>query len=265
MNIKYVTPFLFTFLIQPLVAATAQEEGKLDARLRSELIGPELSIDDIAWGPLKCVLYQNYICLQCDLSQKNLDYLCSIRNVSGSDLSESEFTGIDARDAAFDKANMAVANGNYGNFENGSFYGVDLYEARLSYANLKNAQFRPVEAFNAEFFDSNLTGASLKGDFEEADFTGANLTNADMSYAKMRGAKFYGSTFANTNVKGTDFRTLYDGDYAFSVYFVDVDLTGMKGIPKVDADTVWQNVTCPDGSYADTAGPQQTCAGHFMP
>lgn len=250
--------YVSILLMSAVIGATAHA-----ARDLTDVTITDTQIDTGSLNVNKCLIYSDYMCIKCDLSGKSLTNLCNIRNVSESDLSLSDLSGVNARDSAFDKADLGAAVANNANFENGSFYGTVFYETQLHGANFQNAQFSLKDAFNAEFFAANLTGARMKGKFQEADFSGANLTDADMSYANMRGGKFNASTvFNNTNVKGTDFR---GADEFIPTYFWNANLLGMKGVPKLDSNIHWQNVTCPDGTIADLGGPQFTCEGHFIP
>ena len=211
----------------------------------------------------KCILYSDYICLNCDLSFGSLSHVCSARNLSGSNLAGTNMEGLLARDAAFDNADMGIAEAQGADFRNGSFYGTVFYETRLNNANFEGAQFKPQGAFNAEFHDANMTSTRLRGNFREASFLGADFTDANLSYADMRGTKFNQfTTFSNTNVQGTNFRGVNGVQVTF---FTNANLVGMVGIPKLDSNIDWQGATCPDGSAANTNGTTPTCEGHFVP
>lgn len=231
------------------------------ARNDIELVDNSASIGGFTiW---KCLIYSDYICINCDLSYGSLSHVCSARNLSGSNLAGTDMEGLVARDAAFDNADMGLALAFEGDFRNASFYGTTFYETRFDNADFEGAQFKPAGAFNSEFHDTNMRHTRLRGNLREASFLGADFTNADLAYADMRGTKFNQFTvFSNTNVHNTNFRGVNGVQVTF---FTNTNLVGMIGIPKLDANIDWQGATCPDGSSANSNGATPTCEGHFVP
>lgn len=91
--------------------------------------------------------------------------------------------------------------------EEASFWGVDLRSADFSHSKLRGAWFREVIASDAIFRGANLNGAMLeRADLRGADLRGANLRGAFLQGADLTGALYSTSTrwpaFFNPRARG---------------------------------------------------------------
>ncbi len=108
----------------------------------------------------------------------NMKKIGKFADLSGADLTVSDFSGSLCEEVDFSKAKLnksMFTDGffNSANFEGAICHGTDFTNSDLRYANFKNADLRNAdfEIANCEFAD--FTGAILDG----ASFKGANLEN----------------------------------------------------------------------------------------
>lgn len=126
-----------------------------------------------------------------------------IPDLSGADLQDRNFRGID-----FSQCNLIETN----------LSGANLIEANLSKASLRNANLKEANLTKAKLYQTILTEADLtKANLKEADLSkatlfGTNLTQANLSAAYLIGVKLRNANLTQANLTG--------------VYLMDADLSG---------------------------------------
>ena len=170
--------------------------------------------------------------------------------LSGEDLSRSQFSGVDlvGRDLMFtllDEANLSEADLRGSDLFKASGDNVRLRRADLTGANLSSAQFVASNFVEVEmvgatarfssFIESRFSGADLR----LVDFTGSDLFSVDLSGADLRGAVFTDSdlTFARLHGSRIDHLSRLPSSVQLAWEIVnegrpesvldEVDLTGM--------------------------------------
>lgn len=108
----------------------------------------------------------------------------SCKDLSGNNLSERYFRGVNFYNSNLNDANLKRAILISANFAQASLRGADLSGANLSYANFAGA----------DLSNANLSGANLYC----ANFTNARLEAANMTKAFALGASFYAANIRHT-------------------------------------------------------------------
>ncbi|MCL5036847.1 MAG: pentapeptide repeat-containing protein [Chloroflexi bacterium] len=117
-------------------------------------------------------------------------------DLSGLDLSNTDFGFARLRHANFDGANLYRARG----------IEADLKKGRLCRANFNEARFQKAQIPGAQFHGSNLVASDLKeANLFEAQFHQAKMQSAHLDGADLRRAKFEQADLNDTFFKGAKF------------------------------------------------------------
>jgi uncharacterized protein YjbI with pentapeptide repeats len=123
-------------------------------------------------------------------------------NFSGADLTGSSFKASDVREANFDGTNLTDCH----------FYALDLSGARFHQSILKRTNFNAVELTGVKFSDVNLTDVKLtatdlrKASFENCIFEDADFDKCDLQGLCLDGQIFTGVKFDNSSLKDVTFK-----------------------------------------------------------
>jgi len=122
-------------------------------------------------------------------------------NFSGADLTESSFFGSDVQEANFDGTNLTDCTLSAINLTGASFNKTILVRTELSKSDLTNAKFA-----NAKLVDTKLTMNDLtKTIFENCTFEGVDFTYSDLRGVSFEGQTFIGVKFNKTALNETRF------------------------------------------------------------
>ena len=143
----------------------------------------------------------------CDL--RTVPFAYPTTNLTGAELTLSNFAGVDLHGATLDGANFTGAN-LVGTNLSGVYLGQGIKigignvppnfrGANLSGANLTSA----TGAYYISFVEANLAGANLTGAIlNYANFSRANLTGANLALTNLTGANFIGANLTGANLTG---------------------------------------------------------------
>jgi len=194
------------------------------------------------------------------------------RNISGSDfssanLSESNFTRLDATYTQFVSANLLGIQATEADFTGtnaggANFTGSTLTRVAGKGSVMSGAQLDNAKLIESDFSGSLFIGASLtKANATDANFSGSDFTSANLSGANLTNTDLSGSDLSNVNLEGS---VLKDTDFSGSILkgldlskidlsqvtmnFVDLsglDLTGLdlSGLSLIGADLSNANLT----------------------
>lgn len=123
-------------------------------------------------------------------------------SLSNSLLRQADLRFSDLQAAKLDGANLVLAIGSCGNFEQADLQGANLRASSFINAKLKSAILRGSNLQDACFRLSNLSYADLRNvDLRNADLSGVNLQHADL-----RGADLTGACLRFADIKYADLR-----------------------------------------------------------
>ena len=147
-------------------------------------------------------------------------------NLTGEDLSNSNFSNCDFYADKLERANLSNTN-----FENANLYSVNLGHANLENANFKNVVIK--SDFRNSFKGVNLCNANLsKVSFEGVDFTGASLQRAILQE----------TVFWYVNLKNADLTEVNLEDSVFKcVYWLNTPIDNIEVLPEKELLS-WQLV-----------------------
>ncbi len=121
---------------------------------------------------------------------------------SGADLTGSKFTGSDLRDSNFDGANLTDCNFWARDLSGSSFRDTILVRTTFGASDLKGARFAGVRLTDAKLTVTDLR----KTVFENCIFDGTDFGRSDLRGMCFDGHTFIGASFDNSALKETSFR-----------------------------------------------------------
>jgi len=168
-------------------------------------------------------------------------------DLSGANLSRTDFTSTDLRSSNLTGANLEKAV---------------LVRASFAGSTAKGARFARIEAYRTDFSQLDGQGAVFSGAelqrsvFTQAKLGDADFTKADLGRSQFDGADVGGSRFSLANLARTDFRGAafatpvdFDRAFFFLTRIEGVDLTAATGL------TQWQvDMACGDAQTMLPAG-----------
>jgi uncharacterized protein YjbI with pentapeptide repeats len=126
--------------------------------------------------------------------------------------------GMQAAEAAFAGADLAMIHGETADFDSAdfrgavlddavlvgtSFYGADVRRARFHRADLERADFTEAQIAGADFTDADLEGADLSGlRLRDANWTGATFGAAKLAGCDLEGLVLHNGCFEDANLRG---------------------------------------------------------------
>ncbi|MCB1465248.1 MAG: pentapeptide repeat-containing protein [Nitratireductor sp.] len=176
-------------------------------------------------------------------------------DLSGANLSETDFTSTDLRKSGLDGADLSKAN---------------LLRSMLDSSKAAGANFEKAIGFRTSFAGTDLTAARFgKSEMQRADFTGAALANVDFEKSELGRAIFTdadinGTNFTYSNVARADFRLArfetpidFTGAYFFLTRIEGLDLSQAVGLAQWQVDMACGDTTTklPAGMATPTTWP----------
>ena len=150
-------------------------------------------------------------------------------NLSGSNLSKSDFAGVIAHQGQFKGSALRGSDFSGADLTGSSFSGSDVREANFDRANLTDCKFSSNDLADASFRESILvrTNFSTSG-LDGAKFIGVKLTDVKFNYTDLRKTIFESCTFLGVDFHYSDLSgQRLDGQTFLSVTF---DLPALKDV-----------------------------------
>ncbi len=124
-----------------------------------------------------------------------------LMNFSGSDLENSDLTGVTAHKRKFNGSNLRSANFSGADLAGSSFSGSDMRGSNFDQADLTDCTFSAVDLTDASFDQAVL----LRTEFSASELKGAKFTGATLTDARLTKTDLRQTTFDNCVFKGVDF------------------------------------------------------------
>lgn len=126
-------------------------------------------------------------------------------NLSGSDLTQSDFTGVVAHKGRFHGSMLRGSDFSGADLTGSSFSGSDVREAIFDHANLTDCTFSAIDLVGASFRESILVRTNFsKSGLDGAHFTGITLTDVNFKYTDLRKTIFERCTFLGVDFHYSD-------------------------------------------------------------
>lgn len=176
-------------------------------------------------------------------------------DLSGANLSETDFTSTDLRKSGLDGADMSKAV---------------LLRSMLDSSKAAGANFEKAIGFRTSFAGTDLTAARFaKSEMQRAEFNGAALANVDFEKSELGRADFSeadinGTNFSYSNLARADFRTArfetpidFTSAFFFLTRIEGVDLSQAKGLVQWQIDMACgdDDTKLPDGLTMPSTWP----------
>lgn len=154
-------------------------------------------------------------------------------DLAGVDLSESDLSGVDFREAILAEADLSMA----------TCAGANFTEAVLAGADLSGSSLPKAVLIQADLTEAVLSSADLRGaDLSRARASGAILVDADLSEAVAQGADFSGADLSDAVLRRTGLRE------------ADLSSTRLHGTDLSEADLTEASIEGAWGSRIRAAG-----------
>ena len=152
-------------------------------------------------------------CVRCNFYKiKFLNKYLEGANLRKSNLSFSDFRGVNLDNADLSSSNLISTNfskyfSNNSKFRNANLSNANLTNADLSGADLRNANLKNADLSGTNLSNANLSNADLsRADLRNANLRDTNFTGANLSFANLYNSFAYKINLTNANLRSANLK-----------------------------------------------------------